>query len=340
MLMTSTIKNRKGFAIVSVLVASAIGLIVLAGTTRIITFSLNSSQAAKSSATELELLLSLSKLLSDETQCKGNLKPNRVLNSIISGIDSSHPLTIIEEGQSFKNNLEIVKIDLMGTAGNPKTEIVNRKFVVYYNKKSMSTLNNKPCDTNSVEGCHFYSCDLKYKIEDVGTNPNIEVCDIQNCSSIQSNSIVGISCGDGQFLKGFDDSGNKICHDLTEVYSEIGSCATGEYLSGFDNNGQKICSVLTSANTPPPQNNPPQCSPDFTWSSQCSKCYLCSNGTMFSTLTCSCESCAVTGGTYSIAWNACNISCPSDTSASVSWKGGSCYSCQCNKNVQMKLILQ
>ena len=247
--MTSTIKNRKGFSIVSVLVASAIGLIVLAGTTRIITFSLNSSQAAKSSATEMELLLSVSELLANETQCKGNLKPNRVLNSIISGINSSNPLTIIEEGQSFKNNLEIVKIDLMGTSGNPKTEIVNRKFVVYYNKKNIRTLDDKPCNTNSVEGCYFYFCDLKYKTEDVATNPNVEVCDVQNCSSTQTNSTVGISCGDGQFLEGFDDSGNKICHDLTEAYSQIGSCATGEYLSGFDNKGQKICTALASANT-------------------------------------------------------------------------------------------
>ena len=329
--MTSTIKNKKGFAIVSVLVASAIGLIVLAGTTRIITFSLNASQAAKSSATELELLLSLSKLLADETQCKGNLKPNRVLNSIISGIDSSNPLTIIEEGQSFKNNLEIVKIDLMGATGNPRTEIVNRKFVVYYNKKNIRTLDDKPCNANSVEGCYFYFCDLKYKTEDVATNPNIEVCDIQNCASIQTNSTVGVSCGDGQFLKGFDDSGSKICHDLTEVYSKIGSCPSGEYLSGFDNKGKKICTVLTSTkNIAPPQNNPPQCNPGFTYSTQCSKCYQCSNGKMFSTLTCRCESCAVTGGTYSIAWNACNTNCPSGTSASVSWKGGNCYSCQCN----------
>ena len=248
--MTTTIKNKKGFSIVSVLVASAIGLIVLAGTTRIITFSLNASQAAKSSATELELLLSLSKLLANETQCKGNLKPNRVLNSIISKIDNSNPLTIIEEGQSFKNNLDIVKIDLIGTTGNPRTEIVNRKFVVYYNKKNISTLDDKPCDANSVEGCYFYFCDLKYKTEDVATNPNVEVCDVQNCSSTQTNSTVGISCGDGQFLEGFDDSGNKICHDLTEAYSQIGLCATGEYLSGFDNKGQKICTALTSANTP------------------------------------------------------------------------------------------
>ena len=248
--MTSTIKNKKGFSIVSVLVASAIGLIVLAGTTRIITFSLNASQAAKSSATELELLLSLSKLLANETQCKGNLKPNRILNSIISRIDSSNPLTIIEEGQSFKNNLEIVKIDLMGATGNPRAEIVNRKFVVYYNKKNIRTLDDKPCNANSVEGCYFYSCDLKYKTEDVATNPNVEVCDVQNCSSTQMNSTVGVSCDDGQFLKGFDDSGNKICLDLTEVYSEIGSCATGEYLSGFDNKGQKICVTLASANTP------------------------------------------------------------------------------------------
>ncbi|MDE0119279.1 MAG: hypothetical protein OXM55_04635 [Bdellovibrionales bacterium] len=244
------LKRNKGLSIIEALAAAFIGGVVLAGTGKMIGVSLHSSNAVKSSTAEQSLVWAMSKVLTDTLQCKANLKPGSggisttngkgTISELIQGLNDPNveDTTLVKVGGTFKNVLEIVKMEFTGSGtGDPKTSTVIRDFIVYYKKKGVGTLENKPCDSTNVEGCYFQGCSLKYKLEN-NANPNVEVCDVQNCvGSAGGNYIVGISCGSGKYLKGFDSNGNKVCEVL-------GECSSGEYLKGFDSNGNKVCEVL------------------------------------------------------------------------------------------------
>ncbi len=210
-----------------------------------IAVSLHSSKTIQASSAEQSLIWSISKVLTNTIPCKANLKPSSggisatngkgTVSTLIQGLGDPNveDTTLVKVG-GFKNTLEVVKMDFTGSGtGNPKTSTVIRDFIVYYKKKGVGTMEDKPCNSSNVEGCYFQGCSLKYKLEN-NASPNVEVCDVQNCAGLGENHIAGISCGSGKYLKGFDSNGNKICQDL-------GECATNEYLKGFDSNGNKIC---------------------------------------------------------------------------------------------------
>ncbi|MDE0118708.1 MAG: hypothetical protein OXM55_01710 [Bdellovibrionales bacterium] len=188
--------------------------------------SLRSSLTIQASIAEQSLMLSIGKVLTDTTQCKTNLKPSSggisatngkgTISELIQGLGdpSVEDFTLLKIG-SFKDVLDIVKMDFTGSGtGDPKTSTVMRDFIVYYKKRGIGTLENKPCDSTNVEGCYFKRCSLQYKLEN-RANPDVEVCDVQNCTgSGQTNNMAGISCGAGEYLKGFDSTGNKICEPI------------------------------------------------------------------------------------------------------------------------------
>ena len=212
--------------------------------------SIRSSQTVRSSLAEQSLIWAMGKVLTDTIQCKANLKPTSgrltgsdneqgrgTLSTLIQGLGDPNvdDFTLVEIGD-FKNSLEVVKMELQGNTGNPKTSTVKRDFVVYYKKKGVGTLENKPCDSSNIEGCYFQTCSLQYELQNA-SNPDVTVCDVQNCTGIAGgNHVAGISCGGGKYLKGFDNNGNKICEDL-------GECAANQYLKGFDSSGNKICEI-------------------------------------------------------------------------------------------------
>ena len=235
--------------------------------------SIRSSQTVRSSLAEQSLIWAMGKVLTDTIQCKANLKPTSgrltgsdneqgrgTLSTLIQGLGDPNvdDFTLVEIGD-FKDSLEVVKMELQGNTGNPKTSTVNRDFVVYYKKKGVGTLEDKPCDSSNTDGCYFQTCSLQYELQST-SNPDVTVCDVQNCTGIAGgNHVAGISCGGGKYLKGFDSNGNKICEDLGEcaanqylkgfdstgnkICEDLGECANNEYLKGFDSSGNKICEI-------------------------------------------------------------------------------------------------
>ncbi len=212
-----------------------------------IAVSLHSSKTIQASTAEQSLIWSISKVLTNTIPCKANLKPSSggisstngkgTVSTLIQGLGDPNveDTTLVKVG-GFKNTLEVVKMDFTGSGtGNPKTSTVIRDFIVYYKKRGVGTMEDKPCNSSNVEGCYFQGCSLKYKLEN-NASPNVEVCDVQNCAGLGENHIAGISCGSGKYLKGFDSNGNKICEVL-------GECPANQYLKGFDGSGNKVCEV-------------------------------------------------------------------------------------------------
>ncbi len=210
-----------------------------------IAVSLHSSKTIQASSAEQSLIWSISKVLTNTIPCKANLKPSSggisstngkgTVSTLIQGLGDPNveDTTLVKVG-GFKNTLEVVKMDFTGSGtGNPKTSTVIRDFIVYYKKKGVGTMEDKPCNSSNVEGCYFQGCSLKYKLEN-NASPNVEVCDVQNCAGLGENHIAGIKCPSGEYLKGFDSNGNKICEVL-------GECPPNQYLKGFDGSGNKVC---------------------------------------------------------------------------------------------------
>ncbi len=239
------LKRNKGLSIIEALAAAFIGGVVLAGTGKMIAVSLHSSKTIQASTAEQSLIWSISKVLTNTIPCKANLKPSSggisstngkgTVSTLIQGLGDPNveDTTLVKVG-GFKNTLEVVKMDFTGSGtGNPKTSTVIRDFIVYYKKKGVGTMEDKPCNSSNVEGCYFQGCSLKYKLEN-NASPNVEVCDVQNCAGLGENHIAGIKCPSGEYLKGFDSNGNKICEVL-------GECPPNQYLKGFDGSGNKVC---------------------------------------------------------------------------------------------------
>ena len=271
------LRKRSGFSLIETLVTAFIGGVILIGTGKMLSVSIQSSQTVRSSLAEQSLMWAMGKVLTDTIQCKANLKPTSggisetngrgTMNELIQGLGDPNidDFTLVETGTNFKNSLDIVKMELKGSTGDPKTSTVHRDFIVYYKKKGVGTLEDKPCKSTDTDGCYFQACSLKYKLQNM-SNPDVEVCDVQNCTGIAGgNHVAGIICGPGKYLKGFDSSGNKICevlgecganqylkgfdsagNKICEISQRNQSCPSGQYLSGFDNSGNKICKVSQS----------------------------------------------------------------------------------------------
>ena len=260
-------QKDQGFSLIEVLVSAFLGSVILLGTGKMVSVSLKNSNVIKSNIEEQILLHSISKVLTDSAQCKANLKPSidrltgvekelgrGTLSSLYLGLDNPdvNDIALLTVGQTFQSSLDIVRIQL--TEGlptdNPKTQIVNRKLIVYYKKRGLKNLPNAhgedlPCTNSDTRGCYFSHCSLQYALQDIPANPNVTECDVLNCMGITGQSnIAGVQCNSGEYLSGFDPDGQKICKSLGEsIGNSIGSCDDDEYLKGFDNMGVAICEI-------------------------------------------------------------------------------------------------
>ncbi len=167
--------------------------VITVGTMQLATVSMQSSQVVRGTFSEQELRIAVNNILTNDNYCKANLKPEagRLTGSnsqkgigTISKLEQDG-VALLEEGKSFKGNLDIVKLELTGDATqNPKTATVNRKFVVYYSKKQtkdLNTLDGGDCTSSDTSGCYFLECDLDYRLENVASNPDVVACDTLNC---------------------------------------------------------------------------------------------------------------------------------------------------------------
>ncbi len=163
----------RGFALVEILMAVLLGSAVVGGTFKVLEVSLQSSRVAKSSLTEQELTVLVGNVLNNDdlmvqtNDCHQNLKTSSAdftqigstnnwrLAKLKKGTD-----TLLQTGQDFQNNLEIIDMQLRDGGA------LDRQFVVFYKKKNMGDLNTlgggSNCDSTNQDDCYFAYCDVKY----------------------------------------------------------------------------------------------------------------------------------------------------------------------------------
>ena len=273
------VKNNKGFGLVETLIASAIGLTLVLALAKTSTGQYNFYKAVTSVFDEQDLSYSLGKVLTDDVSCKANLKPSRLNNgdmpALVQGLNNPDvaDMTLIETGTNFKS-LSIVKINLSGD-GDPKTQAVSRELTVYFKRKGIKTKDNNPCSSADTSGCYTTKCLLKYQVEN-NFDPDKEVtlCDVQTCAGRAGNNLSGIQCSGG-YLVGFDSQGQKVCKNLSDLWScpagqairgfildpdtnkmkavcgVSGLCGDNEVLKGYNPDGTQSCVALASSPTPP-----------------------------------------------------------------------------------------
>ena len=195
-----------------VLVAGAVGGVIIAGSMKSLSLSLQSAQVVKSSLSEFDLRFSIGQVLGVKEDCKANFEPKTanlptsqafglygddrewgrgevvklVKNAGTTATEDDQ--TLLEKGEAFKGDLTIVKMELKGSTAtgdtnNPKKNKVTRTFVVYYKKEGMgsySTLAGADCTTSDQRGCYFNQCQVSYQVEDK-SNPKVTSCEVSDC---------------------------------------------------------------------------------------------------------------------------------------------------------------
>ena len=199
---TLPVSHSKGFSVLEVLIIAGISSVILAGSLKTLSFSMQSSQLARSVMHEQNLMFTLYKTISNEGDCKNNLKPVGDIND--KGIGELTQLrrdTIpgpgsiaLEKGARFKNHLDIIKMELLGdNTEDPGTGVVERVFTVYYQKTGighLNTIGGDTCSNSDTGGCYFNSCTLQYKLS--GTN--VTTCNILDCTDTSGNAFEQTPC--------------------------------------------------------------------------------------------------------------------------------------------------
>ena len=193
--------DKLGFSIIEVLIVGAIASVIMLGTLKILFISTQSSNVVRASLSEQDLRMAISNILHEEDQCRTNLEPGDLTGTHSSkGAGTIAKLewgnTVIETGQPYKNDLEIVEMELWDqsnpTAPNDPTGAngEERVFTVYYKKQgvgNLNTLNNEDCDSSNKNGCYYSQCTIgTYKLN----GSNVALCrGVKDC--ISSNSGTG-----------------------------------------------------------------------------------------------------------------------------------------------------
>lgn len=144
-------KNNKGFGLVEVLIASAIGLTLVLVLAKTSSRQYNFYKAIQSVFDEQDLSYSLGKVLTDDISCKANLKPSRLNNgdmtTLVQGLNDPNveDMPLVTVNTNFKS-LSIIKMSLSGS-GDPKTQTVSRELRVYFKRKGIKkNKGNNPCN--------------------------------------------------------------------------------------------------------------------------------------------------------------------------------------------------
>ena len=190
-----------------VLVAGAVGGVIIAGSMKSLQLSLQSAQVVKSSLSESDLHHTIRQVLSSKQDCLSNFKPTgetipsdpKQASSIglygadrewgvgevvrfaktFGNTDNTDDEALLKKGVAFKGDLSIVKMELKGQPPRPKDSTTKldkkpalRTFVVYYKKEGMggySTLGGEPCDKDKLQGCYFNQCKVELRLDDSDT---------------------------------------------------------------------------------------------------------------------------------------------------------------------------
>ena len=209
-----TFKNNQGFSIMGVLVASAIGIIVITGLTKLFVHMNTQLNLSEQKAQRTNLMSLIGSYLNSPNDCKETLSAQAAAE-ISAGTDKSFGQILTRGGGTV--------IDLSAEAARLKTQYGMEGYLVFQLKCEETTTCAKcaspPCNPKrwslslisqtSINGVPSFNQILKLPLIVRYTGPNDE--DFQ-CNQVSTNiDLTDALCSGSLVLKGFDTNGNKIC---------------------------------------------------------------------------------------------------------------------------------
>lgn len=185
------IKNKKGFSIIEVLIAVGILSVVNVALFKIMDISVLSSSLSNSIMTDADLKMAIHNVLKPD-QCEVNLKPSNIdsthktiseLKKYSDPADLTTGLVLLKSGASFRDYLDIVRIELADLAPPiPK----QKEFKVYYKRNRVRHLNKKgnlPCNSTDQSGCYINKCKIEYEV----SGSDVVKCTVLDCFGVVQN---------------------------------------------------------------------------------------------------------------------------------------------------------
>ena len=242
------IKKQKAFSIMGVLVASAIGIIVITGLTKLFVHMNTQLKQSEQRAQRTNLVSLIASYINSPKNCKETL--TQILPELTAGTNKNFGKILSSGGGTV--------IDLDAEKDRIKAQYGMEGYLVFqFNCEEPGSSNPckkcsgpYPCppkswslsliSQNNVNGIPRFNNVFKFPviITHTGADDYEFECNQQNMGiSIDFSSA---SCSAGETLRGFDSNGNKICDPRSELLKNL-SCPSGQVLRGFDSNGNLIC---------------------------------------------------------------------------------------------------
>ena len=227
-----------------VLVASAIGLIVIIGLTKLFVHMNSQISQLEQQAKRSNLISLLGHYINEPQHCKETLMQAKT--QISNGNNTNLYIIKVKDGGSVidlpteQNQLKskygmegLVKFQLKceETGGTTACQKCAGSFPCPPIQWSLSLISQ-----SFVSGVPKFNSILKIPLVITHTGPNNN--DFECGRTSPGIDLSNANCPSGQVLTGFNTHGNKIC--VRKGPSNV-NCPSGQVLTGFDSNGNKIC---------------------------------------------------------------------------------------------------
>ncbi len=261
---TLKLKNKKGFGLIEVLVASSILLIVSLGLVKVFDISFSSANLTHTIIADQDLKVALGTVLASGGQCGKNLDPSKL--TLVTGTDIytvsrlnkyRNPTDAIgteiigisnpsaNPPKFFKDFLNIVKIEFEELDNNDTLDnYKNRRLAVFFKrrrvKNHLKTKNGDPCTSantyDNPGGCYFNTCNIEYEV--VGTS--VTTCNLLDCFSNVGSVSSAVNCytvedstGDKKTLVGCGSTQSINAHSTVAFGYNAGKAGLGATYNTF-----------------------------------------------------------------------------------------------------------
>ena len=236
------IKNNRGYGLLEVLMAGALGAIVVAGSLKGLSLSVQNSQVVRATLDDTEFRNAFKDKVTEQA-CKHSLalSSEKGTGEVAELADSASDTDKLVKGRWRDTSINIIKFDLKALtdpADDPKVGNVQRRLFAYYKKEGLgelSTVGGEACTSADQAGCYFATCLLDYKTAASPDSNNnnkypVQDCEVKSCT--QADEPPG--CGPGSYLRGWDDDGVPDCVSVAGLTADANPCPFGTVLTGYD----------------------------------------------------------------------------------------------------------
>ena len=240
------ITNNRGYGLLEVLMAGAIGAIMMAGTMKGVSLSVQNSQVVQATLDEAEFRKIFKQKVAEDNVCKNSLvfqnqESTGTVPHLANSANSEDDKDKLTIGRWRSTSIDIVKFDFQATvpqAEETQSQSRRRKLFAYYKKDGLgelSTVGGKDCASGNIEGCYVATCSFDYKTfaQNADGDYPVESCEVKACSISLSLDDDPEGCGPGAYLRGWDD-GVPDCVSLAGLTADANPCPYGTIFKGYE----------------------------------------------------------------------------------------------------------